>query len=168
MIEEWRSILEFTNYDISNLGNVWNRKLDRKMSVSCTNHGHAKITLTDFDGKRYTRSVALLVAEAFVDAPNLLCDTVMLLDGDLTNVRADNLAWRPQWFAWKYTRQLKQQQPRHYNNLAVMNTHDEIVYDSIMHAAKAEGLLAQDIWESTYRGKPVFPYGSVFEIVDRV
>lgn len=165
MVEEWRTILEFTNYDVSNRGNIWNRKRNKQMSTSLSNHGHVKITLTAYDGTRHTRSVAQLVAEAFLDPPNLLCDAVIVLDGDLTHVDAENLAWRPQWFAWKYTRQLKTPQPRHYLNLPVINTDEQIIYDSIEEAGRSEGILFDDVWRSTYQGIEVFPHGCRYEIV---
>lgn len=169
VIEDWQNIPEFPNYDISSLGRVYNRKHDSMMSVSYTNHGHAKITLTcEWSGERFTRSVALLVAEAFVEAPNLLCDQITLLDGDLTNLCAENIVWRPQWFAWKYTRQLKAEQPLHYRNLVVYNIVFEEEYESILVAGMTEGLLFDDIWRSTYTGAALFPTGSVFEILERV
>jgi hypothetical protein len=169
MGEEWRTIREFPNYEVSNLGRVFNIRHNHLMSTSITLQGHAKITLaSEWDGTRYTRSVARLVAEAFLDPPNLLCDEVILLDGDLTNLNVENLAWRPARFAWYYTRQLKTPQPRHYQNLAVINAMTEDEYESIVEAGMREGLLFNDIWHSTYTGQSVFPSGAVFEIIERV
>lgn len=168
MEEFWRPIPEFTNYDISNLGRIYNNKTRSIMSSSVNNHGHVKITLTDHQGRRHTRSVGLLVAEAFVEPPNLLCNQIIVLDGDLTNLRADNLAWRPTWFAWRYTRQLKERQPLHFRNLTVENIETGDVYENIVEAGITEGLLFTHIWESTYKAKPCFPNGSVFEIIERV
>lgn len=167
MEEEWRSIPEFPNYEISNYGQVYNRRFQRLMRVSQSNHGHTKVTLQNGRG-RFTRSVAQLVAEAFVEAPNLLCDNLMILDGELKNVRADNLAWRPRTFAWKYTHQLKVEQPDHYYHLPVLNTTTNSKYRAIVEAGVMEGLLFDDIWRSTYTGKPTYPYGCVFEIIERV
>ena len=166
--EYWRNIPEFPNYDISNFGRVYNHKRQQVMAISFTQHKHAKITLTNHQHERHTRSVAQLVADAFVRQPNMLCDQIIVLDGDFSNVRADNLAWRPRWFAWKYTRQLKTDQPNHYKNLAVLNTMDNIVYESIVQAGMSEGLLFDDIWQSTYRRTEVFPHGIIFEIFERV
>lgn len=168
VIEEWRTILEFPNYEISSLGQVYNSKHRHMMSISFTTFGHSKITLTDEAGQRHTRSVALLVAEAFVEPPNILCDAVVVLDGDFSNLNAANLVWRPQWFAWKYTRQLKSCQPLQYQNLRVENVITGVRYQCIIDAGIAEGLLFDDIWRSTYTKAPVFPSGSVFEIIERV
>ncbi|MET0786723.1 MAG: NUMOD4 domain-containing protein [Paenisporosarcina sp.] len=167
--EEWRTIPEFTNYQISNFGNIYNIKYDMYMRTSVNNFGHVKITLKSHrTGQRYTRSVAQMVAEAFVEPPNLLCDAVVVLDGDFTNVRAENLVWRPTWFSWRYTHQLKWPQPLHYRNLPVINLQTGVEYNSIIEAGMNEGLLFADIWRSTYTGAPIFPYKAVFKVLQRV
>ena len=166
--EKWRTIIEFPKYEISDQGNIYHTERNIVMRTSQTAHGNTKITLTDYEGNRYTRSVALLVADAFVVPPNFMCDQVIALDGNLSNVAASNLAWRPRWFAWKYIRQLREPQPNHYYNLTVRNIIDEEDYESIIEAGITEGLLFENIWQSTYRGNEVFPSGSIFEIVQRV
>ncbi len=106
--EVWQTIPDFPSYLISNLGRVYNTKHDMIMRTSFTNFGHVKITLKiDKLSERFTRSVAQMVAEAFLEPPNWKCDQVIILDGDFSNVAASNLAWRPRWYTWKYTRQLK-------------------------------------------------------------
>jgi hypothetical protein len=164
--EHWARIPEFPTYLISDLGNIFNLYADHMMRTSFNNHGHVKITLTDhITGERYDRSVRKLVAEVHVPKPNNLCDEAMLLDGDLTNLRADNIVWRPRWFVWKYSRQLKEIQPPHYFNLKVKNIVRGFMYTSIIDAGKIEGLLFDDIWKSTYDGSQVYPFGDVFEIM---
>lgn len=167
MVDEiWRVIQEFPNYEISNLGNVLNLRTERLMRTSNTGFGHVKITLvSEYDGKRYTRSVAQMVAKEFVSPPNALCDHLVILDGDFENVCADNLVWRPRGFAWKYTHQLKEHQPVYYRNLMVRNLLNDEVYGSIIEAGMSEGLLFDDVWRSTYTGDRIFPHGSVFEVV---
>ncbi len=174
--EVWKSIPGFPNYNISNLGNVYNIREQKIMRTSVNNFGHVKISLqtfvTDEEGnvikERFTRSVATMVAEAFVEAPNWMCDRVIILDGEFSNVIAINLAWRPRWYAWQYTRQLKVPQPVHYHNLAVHNITTDYYYNNIIEAGMLEGLLFEDIWRSTYTGVNLFPHGFVFEIVERV
>lgn len=167
--EEWKEILDFESYHISNLGRVYNLKRDSMMSTSRTFRNHLKITLqSPWNGRRHTRSVARLVAEAFVESPNILCDTVLILDGDFENVAAHNLVWRPRWYVWKYTHQLDtpfENQHHYFRNLKVCNIVTGVVYDSIMQAGMSEGLLFADIWRSTYTGDALFPYSSIFEIV---
>lgn len=165
--EVWKEIPEFTNYNVSNLGRIYNKAHDMLMRTSLTNHGHVKITLmSDWDKKRYTRSVARLVAEAFCKPPNVLCDQLVILDGNFANVESRNIVWRPRSFAWKYTRQLKTVQPIYYRNLPVVNLTDNIEYRSIIEAGMHEGLLFRDLWESTYTGRRVYPTGVVFAVVE--
>ena len=163
----WAEIEEFPNYEISNWGLIYNKRRKSVMQSSLTTHGHVKISLVNWTG-RYTRSVALLVAEAFVPSPDSLCDTVVILDGVLTNVMAENLVWRPQWYAWKYVRQFKVIQPIHYHNLQVDNVQTGASYPSIIDAARKEGLLFDDIWRSTYTGLRTYPNNYTFIITERV
>lgn len=165
--EEWKPVREFPDYLISNMGNVYNQRSDRQMATTLTNHGHVKITFTDRDGVRYTRSVGLLVAEIFVPQPHFRCDHIMVLDGNLQNVSANNLAWRPRGFAWQYIRQLKIPQRSEYSQFRVRNivTGDE--YHSIIEAGISEGLLFEDIWRSTNTGASVYPTDAIFESIER-
>ena len=162
--EQWSELVEFPNYLISDLGRIYNRRRDQYMRTSLTRENHVKITLADEHGVRHTRSVSRLVAEAFIEPPTTACDQVVILDGDYTNVRAQNLVWRPRWFAWKYSVQLKEYQPKHYKTLHVRNITEGIEYGCIIDAGIAEGLLFSEIWRSTYSGDAIFPHWSVFEI----
>lgn len=167
--EQWVVIEEFPTYSVSSQGRVYNSRLDRFMRTNPNNFGHMKITLTDEEtGERYDRSLAKLVAEAFCMVPNSLCDQIVVLDGDFTNIVAQNLVWRPSSFAYKYTRQLKEQQPIHYHNLRVRNINTGVEYESVIDAGIREGLLFDDIWRSTYSLAQIFPHGFVFEIIERV
>lgn len=165
--EEWSEIEGFPRYLISTEGRVFNKQTNRDMRVSLSNYGHPKISLLTDNG-RYTRSVPFLVASAFLEPPNDLCDRVIHLNGDFEDYRAENLAWRPRWFVWKYTHQLKAVQPAYYRNLPVTNLKTGVTYENIVEAGMAEGLLFEQIWHSTYSGDPVYPYGSVWEVVERV
>lgn len=162
--EVWAVIEEFPNYRISNHGNVINAKRGILMCTSVSNYGHAKISLSE-GGSRHTRSIALLVAQAFVEAPDILCDSVVVLNGNLDDVRASNLVWRPAWFAWQYARQLRCIPPHHYETLPVLNETTGQTYESIVDAGMTEGLLFSDIWMSTYTGKQVYPHRYTFKIV---
>ena len=168
MIEEWEDIDFFSRYQISSKGRVLNVATNSLMRTSLNNFGHPKISLLDDRGQRHTRSVAMLVAEAFVEPPNTLCDRIIWLNGDLSDVRAENLVWRPRWFCWKYSRQLKLEAPHYCRNLRVVNLNTDREYENIVEAAMSEGLLYEQIWHSTYSGKPVFPHGSIWAINERV
>lgn len=167
-MEIWTEIPNYPRYEISSYGNIFNIATDREMQISENNYGHLKVSLFDQNGVRHTRAVGVLVAEAFVEKPNILCDSVIFLDGDHHNTHVTNLAWRPRWFAWKYTRQFQGEIPHHYQNLRVANIRDHIEYANIVEAAMTEGLLFEHIWKSTYTGNPVYPNGSVWLVAERV
>jgi len=162
----WSRIPEFPNYIINDRGEIFNLSADQYMRVYPNTYGHMRITLTNVEtGKRYDRGVAKLVAEAFVEPPNDLCTRVMILDGQLFHVSAQNLVWRPMWFVMRYSRQLKRDHPAHYSNLRIKNVETGKRYDNIIECAMAEGLLFDDVWRSTFSGAKIFPYGDTFEIV---
>lgn len=167
--EIWSPIPDFSSYAISNIGRVYNQVRERFIPTSQTQHGHVKVSIQSDYGQRHTLSVALLVANAFVERPdNPFCDHVLLMDGKLENVAAANLAWRPEGFCWKYRQQLATPQYRQYENLAVYNVTNRRRYPSIVACGKREGLLFEDIWNSCNTGYGVFPFWHVFRITERV
>lgn len=165
--EKWMNIVGFPDYRISSVGRVYNLRTSAIMNTSKNNYGHHKITLCAPNGRRYTRSVVNLVAKAFVEPSVPLGDKVVLLDGNLDNIVLDNIVWRPTWYAWKYCRQLKVDQPTHYQNLAVIDIMTLTEYSNVIDAGMSIGLLFDDIWRSTYTGVKLFPTGSVFEITGK-
>lgn len=166
--ELWMRLPEFPNYEISDLGRIYNLPRQKFMATSKTTHGHLKISLVNRFG-RHDRSVALMVAQMFVQPPDLLCDRVVIRNDDLEDVRAVNLMWRPAHFAWKYIRQLRTETlPGYYCNLEVMNMITKVKYKNIIDAGLEEGLLFEDIWRSTYTGNSVYPHHHRYEILKRV
>jgi hypothetical protein len=166
--ELWTRCPGFPLYEVSTSGKIFNLETNREMSVRPNNHGHPKISLMELGGTRRTVSVAKLIAEAFCPRPTEDCNQLIRLDGDFGNLTAANLAWRPPKFAWKYTRQMKEQQPLYFRNLPVVNDQTGVEYTSIVDAGITEGLLFEDIWWSTYTGNKVFPAACTFKIIERV
>lgn len=162
--EIWKTIPEFPRYAVSTEGRIRNHLTGKFVSASVNNFGHLRVNLLGRDGRR-GMSLALLVAEAFVDPPDPLSDCVIILDGDFQNVHVSNLALRPRWFAWKYTRQLKVPFRPHYLNQAVYCYTTGRHYPSIIACGMKEGLLFQDIWSAANRGGAVYPYRWQFEFV---
>ena len=156
-------IPEFPFYTVSNDGIVWNTRYGQPQAHSYTQHGDPKVTLTNYDG-RATLSVRVLVAEAFVPRPDDLSDTVILLNNDRTDLRAENLAWRPRWFAWNYAHQFKKDFPPHYHNIPVVNLETGQEYPSIIICGMLEGLLFDDIWRSTNTGDRIYPSGTNYAV----
>lgn len=165
--EVWAPIEGHPGYVVSNYGQIAKMgREDRPMRISQTVTGHAKIGLLDEWGERKTRSAAVLVATAFVEREQDNCDNVIIKNMNYTDLRAENLAWRPDGFAWEYANQFNRQIPRHYVNLQVADIVHEIQYPNIMEAAGQQGLLFKDVWRSTYTGDETFPTRSIFVVVE--
>lgn len=176
MEEHWADIPNFARYQISSYGQVWNRVFERFMKPSIMTTGQLKVSLIDDQEVRRSLSVAVLVAQAFVDPPEPRCREVILLDGDLTNVAAYNLRWRTLRQAYLYARQMRTQPKVPWINLPIRNQVTGAVYKNVVECGITEGLLFDEIWKSTYKGvhdremdnykgTPVYPYGHTYEII---
>jgi hypothetical protein len=106
-MEVWRQIYEFPGYSVSNMGRVRNDETGRIMALSRNQYGIVNVGLV-LGRKQYKRSVALLVADAFLPTwESEVFTSPIHLNGDRSDCRAENLMWRPRWFAAKYHRQFK-------------------------------------------------------------
>jgi NUMOD4 motif len=102
MHEEWCQILQFPGYSVSSTGRVQNEKTGRILKKHVNQHGIVNVSLHR-RGDEFRRSVSVLVATAFVrTARSKTFDTPINLDGNRLNNRADNLLWRPRWYAREY------------------------------------------------------------------
>jgi hypothetical protein len=172
MDEEWVTIFEFPMYQVSSLGNVINRNTGRRVSTSLTRQKIVKVALINERG-RYTRSVALLVANIFVYGRTDILNTPIHLDGDLQNCEATNLAWRPRWFAYNYHRQFLKNKDSTIDYISelgpVYETNTNMHYKNIAEAAMLNGLLIKEIFQSSNNtgSKRVWPTGQIFEFEDQ-
>ena len=99
MFEAWRMIKEFPDYSVSTYGRVSSGHYGRLLTPSSARYDIPTVGLVR-DGVQYRKAVPLLVANAWLPQPELdIFDTPIHLDGDRRNCRADNLMWRPRWFA---------------------------------------------------------------------
>ena len=160
MVENWVSIDGFPKYKVSDQGRVLNVDSGRIMRESRTRTGIVKIGLFH-DGAQHTRSVCTLVATAFVDGRSELFDTPTHLDCNHENNTANNLVWRPRWFAWKYRRQFTESSV-HHDRGPVIDEQSKTRYSTMFQAALDNGLLVEDIWKSILLKKPTFPTGQLF------
>lgn len=170
ILETWKRITNFRGYDVSNFGQIANRKTDTLLRPSVTQQGALKVGLWK-DGKQHTRSVKVLVAKAFVDQPRPMFDCPIHLDGNQLNVRADNLVWRPRWFANKFARQFEKELYVYTKGPIVELDEEGVVCGAYLHtkeAAMMNGLLFEDVWDSIHTRRTVFPTGQIFALADKV
>lgn len=155
MDEEWAAIHEFPNYIVSTHGRVANEITKRLIKPNHTTQGALKVGLIK-NNQQYTRSVKLLVATAFVKRESEDFDTPIHVDGNQDNVRADNLMWRPRWFAWKYARQFINCDEYKQHGL-YLHPKSSTLYESIYEIGVTYGVLFKDVIDHIWDGTPLFP-----------
>lgn len=106
--------------------------------------------------------VPRLVASIFLEEAPHNFDTPINLNGDRSDNRAENLAWRPRWFAIRYNQQFKR--PAYtFNYPIVLIDHFEI-FERPRDAAIKYGLLEADIVADIQNQRGVWPFGFEFRI----
>lgn len=163
--ERWHELEEFPDYAISSMGEVHNIKTGMPRRTSVNQQGIVKISLYQ-DGKYLiTRSVAVMVAEAFVEGQTEFFNTPIHLDGDRENCRADNLMWRPRWFAVQYHRQF--QSPEFHNSdVHIMDVETGKEYHSVKEACMDQGLYYNDVYRSYIHEEPTRFMRREFRLVE--
>lgn len=158
-----KPISEFPGYYISEGGVVFTERQGtlRVARPSRTQRGSVKVTLYK-DCRPYTKSLALLVARAWVwnDHDPDLFNTPIHLDNDPTNNHASNLVWRPRWFATKYARQYWATEYRH-STTRVMDVKTGEEY-GLMEVCQKYGFLYIHVLNSCTTGEKVFPSFKIY------
>ncbi len=90
LMEEWRTVTEFPNYDVSNLGNIKNNK-SGKMLRPCVKSGYYHISLVN-DSNKKNFKVHRLVALLFIENPENKSE-VNHKDKNKLNNHLSNLEW---------------------------------------------------------------------------
>lgn len=161
-METWKVIPEFPRYSVSDQGQVRNDQTGRIMRLSMNQYDLLTVGMM-FKGTQFRRSVPLLVAEAFVPGGTEVFDTPICLDGDPYNVKANNLMWRPRWFAVKYKRQFGVDDMGVILNRQIQNIATREVFADSREAAKWYGLLEWDLVQSIEYRTFVWPVYQQFE-----
>lgn len=155
MLERWKDVVGFSDYVVSNYGEVYCSRTGRILRQTPVQYGMLTVGLWR-DNKQHRRSVATLVATAFLDKQRDDFNTPIHLDGDRSNCRVDNLAWRPRHFAVRYHLERKNPRfPKWKRPFELVQTEEE--FDSIGVAAVKYGMLESDIFIGLTNGTSVFP-----------
>ncbi len=164
MVENWKPIEMFSGYSVSDQGRIRADKSDKLLSLNVNQYGVLQVGLMR-NGSQLHRSVPLLVAKAFLPQVGGPFDTPINLNGDRTDNRVDNLAWRPRWFAIKYNRQFRYP----YENpitMPIVDMKSGVISESSLEAAKEYGLLEQDLVLSIINRTYVWPTYQEFTVLE--
>lgn len=128
---EWRTIIEHPDYEVSEFGDVRNKKTGRILKQFVGTRGGLMLTID-----HATVYVHRLVADAFIpnEDPNYWTD-VIHLDGDKQNNEVDNLRWATHSEALRGTAGRK-----------VMMVEGHVIFDSITSAAEHIGVSPKHLW----------------------
>lgn len=162
-MEQWVALRQHLGYSVSSHGRVRNERTGRILSISKTNNGTTAIVSIRNGGHQVKRALALLVCETFYPDPPPRFDTPIYLDGDRMNCRADNLRWRPRWFAIKHSRQFHQDLG---DAGPVLNVDTGIVYQSVWDVVYEQGVLFNEVVMAAINKTYVFPLFEYFEWVN--
>ena len=161
----WHELEEFPDYAVNDKGEVANIKTGMPRKTSINQHGIVKISLYKNSRELYTLSVARLVAEAFVEGKTEFFNTPIHLDGDRENCRADNLMWRPRWFAVQYHRQFESD-VFHHMDVHIVDVETGKEFYSVKDACMHFGLYYNDVYRSYIHGEPTRFMRREFELVE--
>lgn len=163
MKEQWTKIEGFPSYLVSDLGRVMNHDTEQIKVPSVNQQGIAHVNLS-LEGTQNRRSVAILVANAFLPPPERnTFDTPIHLNGDRMDARACNLMWRPRWFARRYHLQFSEPPPYGYTGPIELLDKDEC-YRTVRDCAMTYGLLEKEIVVAAHNSQPVFPFWFYFRM----
>lgn len=160
-MERWLQVDEFPRYQVSDQGRIMNIDTERVMSMVVNAAGVLAVYLVR-DGTQYSRGVAKLVASHFLPHSTDMNSAPMHRNGDRTDNRAENLVWRPRWYAIKYLRQFEEYRPP-YVHVPVKEMESGLVFPNSWEATQHFGLLEYEIaksfhmWEANkelYRASP--------------
>ncbi len=90
-MEEFREIENFDNYEVSNFGNVRNKKTEKLLKKRLSKNGYYRIDLRQ-NSKSTTLLIHRLVALTFIDNPDEK-PSVDHIDNNRTNNNVRNLRW---------------------------------------------------------------------------
>ncbi len=161
--ELFLTIVDYPFYEVSDLGRVRNIRTNRILSPIVNNRGWAMVNL-HAQGRQRMVTLSRLVATMFLGPPEPPRESVVNLDGDRMNNRAQNLEWVPRWFSGRYMREITW--PQFHRNEKLMAEKTGDIFNSVAHAASSMIVLPTVIHASVYGEENTnFPgYGALVRV----
>jgi len=162
--ENWAPIDGYPLFEVSDQGRVRNRKTGH-IKIPQFNQDNCANVLLVARGRQSRRSIAVMVAEAFMEEPPHDWNASPVhLDGDRTNCAVENLAWRPRWFAIRYHQQFHRGIAYGFKG-GVQHIETGEIFEDVRDAAQKFGMLEEDIIVSAHSATPVFPTWHRFQLL---
>lgn len=163
VMDDWVLIEGFPKYSVNSLGQVRRDSFDRLVTPQMNRSYSVYVPLMR-DGKLYQRSLAKIVAKAFLPEAIPPFVVPINLDGDRWNCRVENLMWRPRGFAIRYHAQFREPYERPVKAPLRARGEKEVFQDSLS-AAMRYGLLERDVVLSMEYNTYAWPTWQIFELV---
>lgn len=154
-MESWKVVPGFPKYVISPEGEIKHRKRNTVLKSRQNKQMFKMVTLMEDDTTQRTRSVALLVAQTYLPPPkNETYNSIIHLDNDRGNCNANNLMWRPRWYALLYRRMFNEESV----NSSVMIEETGEIFGTLREACVKYGLYDKHTYVDMRNGDPCFHY----------
>ena len=142
--EVWRNIKGYPDYQVSNLGRIWNARTNHYLKPSKMKSGYYQVNLVAINGKRKKELVHRLVALTFIPNPNNYPE-VEHKDRDRGNNTISNLAW--------VNRSMNNRNTKQNRMVAVYKNGELIKECCITEASEIIGCSRSSIYSYFYRNQ---------------
>ena len=161
--DTWVPVEGFPGYSINPLGQVARDSTGRLLLQRYNQYGVPYVGLMR-DWQQCIRSLPRLVARAFLPRPSEIFDTPVQIDGDRSNCHAENLMWRPRWYAVLYNRQFDGDRYENPITQPVREVTEGERFRNSLEAACRYGLLEREVVLSIANRTPTWPTYQYFEM----
>lgn len=139
----WVPLAHYQGHEINELGEIRNSQTGQILRTSVNQTGVRYVALRNTTlGKYENKAVGVLVAETFCEGMDAQHETVLYLDGNRDNNRADNLMWATRWHAMAYHQEMAKQD---FSLRKKVIDSEGRVYAHVGEAAMATGCLPSAI-----------------------
>ena len=140
MTEIWKTIPNFSNYEVSSLGNIRNKKTLKELAKNSLRGGYIRVGITNDDNERKQVTIHRVVAITFIPNPENKY-TVNHIDHDKLNNSVKNLEWASTTEQNRHKRKVPKEKQRLMSSRKVwkinQDTDEKIeLYETIRDAAK--------------------------------